>query len=121
MGCWIVIENIRRVLFQIPTTKQEKYNVTVLSAHVSHWLKVSYCDSWMCVVRRQQFLQRTSSLKLPAGFVPNLTEMFLILPSLKIVHIDPVRRISRPHGLKIDFRDEHFKKSFGLTPQGLEP
>ena len=44
-------------------------------AHLSHWLRVSYCDHWMsvvcrvsCVVRRQQLLQTTSPPKLLAGF-----------------------------------------------------
>ena len=43
-------------------------------AHLSHWLRVSYCDHWMsvvrpvsCVVPRQQLLQMTSP-KLMAGF-----------------------------------------------------
>ena len=47
----------------------------VLLAHLSHWLMVSYCDRWMhvlrcplCVMHRQQLLQRASSPKLLAGF-----------------------------------------------------
>ena len=44
-------------------------------ANLNHWLRVSYCDHWMsvvrrisCVVRRQQLLQTTSPPKLLAGF-----------------------------------------------------
>ena len=37
-------------------------------AQLSHWLKVSYCDRWMSVVRRLQLLQMTSPPKLLSGF-----------------------------------------------------
>ena len=26
-------------------------------AHLGHWLMVSYCDNWLCVMRHQQLLQ----------------------------------------------------------------
>ena len=55
-------------------------------AHLSHWLMMSYCDHWMSVmccassvVRRQQLLQRTTFLKLLAGFLPNFVGMILIM------------------------------------------
>ena len=44
----------------IHITEVLKQPCTLLLAHMSHWLMVSYCDHWMCVVRRQQLLQRTS-------------------------------------------------------------
>ena len=47
-----------------------------------------------------------------AGFLPNLTGMILILPSLIIVQMVMVRCISRSNWLKIDFRDENFKNLF---------
>ena len=68
--------------------------------------------SAMC---RQQLLQKTSP-KLLAG----LNGMILIWPSLKIVQMVPILCISRSHRLKIDFKDDNFKKSSCLKPQGLE-
>ena len=61
---------------------------------------VSYCDHLMSVVHRQQLLQRTSP-KLLAGFRPNLVGMILIWPSLKIVQMVLVQRVTRSHTLKI--------------------
>ena len=75
-------------------------------AHLNHWLMVGYCDHLMsvvrralCVVRRQQLLQRTSP-KLLAEILQNLTGMILIWPSLIIVRIGPARSIYRSHRLK---------------------
>ena len=90
-------------------------DISFFLAHLSHWLRVSYCDHWMSVVcrpsyvvRRQQLLQTTSP-KLLAGFWPNLEGMILIWPSFKIVQMVLVHCISRSHKLKIDFQDENFK------------
>ena len=77
---------------------------------------LSYCDSWMSVVRlascvmcRQQLIQRTSFPKLLGGFLPNLAEMILTWPSLIIVQMVLVQYISRSHRLKIGFQDENLK------------
>ena len=63
-------------------------------------------------------LQRTSP-KLLAGFWPNLVEMILIWPSLKIVQMV----LTRSHRLKIDFQDKN--KSFDIwyvaSPSGPLP
>ena len=75
----------------------------------------------LCIVHHQQLLQRTSPPKLLAGVLPNLAGMVLTWPSLIIVQKVMVRCISKSHRLKIDFRDENFKKSSSLKPQGLEP
>ena len=54
---------------------------------------MSYYDHWMSVVcrassvRHQQLLQRTSSPKLLAGFLPNLAGLILIWPSSIIVQM----------------------------------
>ena len=44
----------------IHITEVLKQPCALLLAHLSHWLMVIYCDHWMCVVSRQQLLQRTS-------------------------------------------------------------
>ena len=62
----------------------------------------------LCIVCRQQLLQRTSSPKFVAGFLPNLVGIFLVKPSLLIVQMVLVCCISRSHRLKIDFQDENF-------------
>ena len=69
-----------------PQNKETKRKSMIL-AHLSHWLMVSYCDLWMSVV----------------------AEMILIWPSLILVQTVSVRCISRSHRLKIDFQDENFK------------
>ena len=50
-------------------------NLHFLLPHLSHWLRMSYCDHWMsvgcrplCVAHRQQLLQMTSPPKLMTGF-----------------------------------------------------
>ena len=82
---------------------------------------VSYCDRWMCVVRRQQLLQRTSFSSLRTGWI--LTKLGRNDPYMalfkKIVQMVPVHCISRSHRLKIDFQDENLKESC-LKPLGLE-
>ena len=54
-------------------------------AHLSHWLMVSYCNHWMCVVvRRQQLLQMISPPKLLADFDKTWQECSLYGPLPKL-------------------------------------
>ena len=61
--CFIYIHS-----FCTPLIYTVRFYFFVFLAYLSHWLIVSYCDRWMCVVRRQQLLQTTSPPKLLAGF-----------------------------------------------------
>ena len=49
----------------------------IIGGALSQKLKMSYCDGWISIVRRQQLLKRTSP-KLMAGFLPNLSEMIFM-------------------------------------------
>ena len=59
-----------RFLLSVPHTNDgPSHHLIFILAHMSHWLKLSFCNSCLCVVRNQQFLlQRTSHSKLLAGF-----------------------------------------------------
>ena len=62
---YVIVHDASSLLLSTCLTKENA--MTELLAHLSHWLRVSYCDHWMsvvrhlkCVVLHQQLLQTTS-------------------------------------------------------------
>ena len=68
---WQIANSIAKVSVTKATRHHSRYGfdlILLFLAHLSLWLKVSYCNHWMSVVCHKQLLQRTSPPKLLAGF-----------------------------------------------------
>ena len=86
------------------------YLCLIFLAHLSYLLMVSYCVLWMsvvhcplCVVCRQQLLQRTSPPKLLADCITKLGRNDPLWPSLIVIQMIMERCLSGSHWLRMDF------------------